>query len=292
MNKVKQVATYAGISLLISLFFIFLGSDSVSYVVQGEFFVTDLVVSFFLTFLLLVYLSRFNSYLNKKYSWQEHLSKRLSRQILGGILVPAIFVYVYMYIYLFWVAGFDYTEVPFFYTEFPISVLLIIAINIAFAAYLVYKENKHQQKRLQNLSEQLYTLQNLPPAQPGNKPLADPVAGTTVKTRTFIAASGNKNIPIPADDICYFYKDGNYTQLKTFESKTFLLNHTLDDLIQTLDEVNFFRINRQFILNRQACDYFTNEDNGKLELFVKPEHSSEIIISQKRASAFREWLHQ
>lgn len=107
-----------------------------------------------------------------------------------------------------------------------------------------------------------------------------------------IAVSGNKNIPIPVENIAYFYKDGNYITLNTFQSETYLLNHTLDELMKFLEASMFFRANRQFIINLKACHYFTNEENGKLQLHLLPEYSDDVIVSQKRAAAFKEWLNQ
>jgi DNA-binding LytR/AlgR family response regulator len=63
-------------------------------------------------------------------------------------------------------------------------------------------------------------------------------------------------------------------------------------LVRLLDESIFFRANRQFIINIKACHYFTNEENGKLALQLIPTHKEEVVISQKRASAFKEWLSQ
>jgi hypothetical protein len=54
----------------------------------------------------------------------------------------------------------------------------------------------------------------------------------------------------------------------------------------------FFRANRQVIINIRACQYFTNEENGKLALYLVPAFQGEVIISQKRATAFRDWLNQ
>jgi len=118
------------------------------------------------------------------------------------------------------------------------------------------------------------------------------LTASSFKIKILVAVSGNKNIPIPVETIAYFYKDGNYTTLKTFQSETYLLNHSLDELMKLLEETSFFRANRQFIINLKACHYFTNEQNGKLEIHLIPNHNDEVIISQKRAPAFKEWLNK
>jgi hypothetical protein len=225
--------------------------------------------------------------------------------LLPGILIPAAFVLGYMYLYLIVILGFKREEVPFFHTEFPISVLFIAFWNVVYAGYYFYSESKKSKDELQSLKEQLFTLQNVKTGSDVIPTLPDqPVLENTeeennffepgfiAKIKILVAVSGNKNIPIPVETIAYFYKDGNYTTLKTFQSETYLLNHSLDELIKLLEETLFFRANRQFIINLKACHYFTNEENGKLAVHLAPAHDDEIIISQKRAPAFKEWLNK
>ncbi|HUH34155.1 MAG TPA: LytTR family DNA-binding domain-containing protein [Daejeonella sp.] len=286
------------ISLLISSLFIFSGTDSITDIIDSQYFLSDLGISFLLIFAVLTYIAAVIQYLDRKYNWQEHFTVRISYHLLAGVILPAIVVFAVMYIYFFVFYKFEQEEVHFFYTEFPFSVIIIIAVNIAYSAHSFFQDNRKHHNDLLSLKQQLYTLQNLSGEVTETTGLLEdngrrgsPV-GTTGKMRTFIAVSGNKNIPIPVDEICCFCKDGSYTELKTFASKTYLLNHTLEDLIKNLDSLQFFRANRQYIINRKACDYFTNEDNGKLELFLKPSHDEEIIISQKRAPVFREWINK
>ena len=62
--------------------------------------------------------------------------------------------------------------------------------------------------------------------------------------------------------------------------------------MKLLEETLFFRANRQFIINLKAFHYFTNEENGKLEVQLIPEHNDSVIISQKRAPVFKDWLNK
>lgn len=296
--KNKIIWINLGGSLLLSLFFIFVGTDSLTDIFQSSQFTEDFLSSFVISFILLSYLSYCIRYLERRYSWQREFGKRIRYQLATGILLPSLFVLSAVSVYLFILSGYGIEEAGhFFYTEFPIAVLVIISINLAYAVWFFYQDNLKQSNVLVKLEQQLYTLQNvIRPADSldngidrGDEPF---MPAQENKIRTFIAVSGNKNIPIHVNDICYFYKQGNYTQLKMFEGKEYMLNHTLDELMRLLYEQDFFRVNRQFIVNFKACNYFTNEDNGKLALVLDPEHTEEIIISQKRSAEFREWLNK
>ena len=294
-----------GVSVLLSFFFVFLGSDSFSDIVKGKYFIADLLVGFTLTFIITSSVNVITAYLDQQYPWNKYLTTRLLYQFIAAVVIPAFFALAFMYTYLIVLLGFAKEEVQFFYTEFPISVLFIIFWNVVYVGYYFYRESKKSREALATLQAQLFTLQNvntgtemiplLPvPAGPETREEEVDFSATTGinKIKILVAVSGNKNIPIPVETIAYFYKEGNYTTLKTFQGETWLLNHSLDELMKLLEEALFFRVNRQFIINVRACHYFTNEENGKLEIHLIPAFDDEVIISQKRAPAFKEWLNK
>lgn len=293
-----------GTSLLLAFFFVFLGTDSFADIIKGKYFITDVLAGFSLTFIITSSINIISAYLDKQYPWGKYFTTRLLYQLIAAVVVPSLFVLGFMYTYLIVLVGFKKEEVQFFYTEFPISVLFIVFWNVVYTGYYFYRESKKQKEELLSLKEQLFTLQNIRtgvdvlPTVP-ETPQPETGEGEEIKKngeqnkiRILVAVSGNKNIPIPVEEIACFYKAGNYTTLKTFQSATYLLNHSLDELARLLQEDLFFRANRQFIINIKACHYFTNEENGKLALQLNPPHEEEVIISQKRSSAFKEWLNQ
>lgn len=293
------------LSVSMAVFFVFLGTDSISNTVKGKYFFTDLLAGFLLTFISTSLINVITAYLDKQYPWSKFFYTRLVYQFIAAVAIPAIFILTYMYIYLIVLLGFEKDEVQFFHTEFPISVLFIIFWNVVYVGFFFFSESKKSGRELVTLKEQLFTLQNISTGfdAKGIQPEPDVKQSkedetefiensSSTKIKILIAVSGNKNIPIPVENIAYFYKDGNYITLNTFQSETYLLNHTLDELMKFLEASMFFRANRQFIINLKACHYFTNEENGKLQLHLLPEYSDDVIISQKRAAAFKEWLNQ
>lgn len=294
-----------GISVLLAFFFVFLGSDSITDIANGKYFVTDVLSGFILTFIITSSINIITAYLDRQYPWNKYFTTRLIYQFIAAIVLPAFFVLAFMYTYLIVLLGFKKEEVQFFYTEFPISVLFIVFWNVVYVGYFFYRETRKQKEELVSLKEQLFTLQNVKTGSDViptsiNQPVIENYeeendfaeSNSSPKIKILVAVSGNKNIPITVETIAYFYKDGNYTTLKTFQSETYLLNHSLDELMKLLEETLFFRANRQFIINLKACHYFTNEENGKLEVQLIPEHNDSVIISQKRAPVFKDWLNK
>ncbi len=296
------------VSAFIALFFTFLGSDSLSVIINRKNFVPDVLSGFILTFIITSLVNLITSYLDIHYPWTSNITTRILYQFIAGVLIPSVFVLAYMYTYLLVIMGYRKEEVGFFYTEFPISVAFIIFWNLIYVGLYFYRVNKTQKAELQSLNKKLFTLHNIitgaeilpsatavtadEPVENGETESMNENGRGLEKINILIAVSGNKNIPLPVERIAYFYKNGNYTSLVTFKSESYMLNHSLDELVNVLDNKRFFRVNRQFIINLDACNYFTNEENGKLALSLIPEHDDEVIVSQKRAPAFKEWLNK
>jgi DNA-binding LytR/AlgR family response regulator len=286
----------------LALFFVFVGTDSITDVINTSYFTSDVVVTTAISFILVSYVQAINNFLKKKYSLHQQFQKRVTHQIMLGVVLPALFTVIAISIYFFGVMNYKPEEISFFYNEFPVSIVVIAALNLFFAALSFFKENKMQLTTLHQLQEQVYTLQqsNIPFSNDRQQSKATietdeeeqiTTSSPAQKIKTLVAVSGNKNIPIAIEQIAYVVKEGNFTKLFTFHSETYLLNHALDELMKLLDDALFFRANRQCIINLNACRYFTNEENGKLALYLSPETEDEIIISQKRAAQFKEWLN-
>ena len=53
---------------------------------------------------------------------------------------------------------------------------------------------------------------------------------------------------------------------------------------------SFFRANRQIIVSRNACKAYENIENGKISIDLSVDVKFPVIVSQKRAKAFRNWI--
>ncbi|MGM9760562.1 MAG: LytTR family transcriptional regulator DNA-binding domain-containing protein [Parabacteroides sp.] len=65
----------------------------------------------------------------------------------------------------------------------------------------------------------------------------------------------------------------------------------MNKLEEQLDPDQFFRVNRQMILNVDAIDRVIPYSKGRIKLIVHPAPKTEILVSESRNSAFRLWLN-
>lgn len=106
----------------------------------------------------------------------------------------------------------------------------------------------------------------------------------------FLAKSGTRYISVSANDIAYFYTKGKLQYIKTRRNEDLVIDKRLDEIEADVSGLDFFRVNRQFILNYAHIEKVHAWFSGKLKVHVNPEPYEEIIISRLRAAKFKKWL--
>ncbi len=98
-----------------------------------------------------------------------------------------------------------------------------------------------------------------------------------------------KIIPIKITDIAIFYIENQATRLLTLDGTVYYLNKTLDQLEQQCGD-NFFRANRQFLINREAISDASHHLSRKFSVHLKVPFEHTITISRDKLKDFLEWL--
>jgi len=109
------------------------------------------------------------------------------------------------------------------------------------------------------------------------------------KERFLIKSGSNFNL-VQVEEIAFFCSDNKLTNFTTFSNKRHFVDYTLDELESLLNPKNFFRVNRQYIININAVENISSFFSSKLKLKLKNHLAEEIIISRERASQFKKWL--
>ena len=104
------------------------------------------------------------------------------------------------------------------------------------------------------------------------------------KTR-FLIKQGDKLLSIEVTEISYFQLHNGLVYLHTSDQKQFIMNMSLNDLDRQLDPQNFFRANRQFIINFPAVKAVHRYHKGKLLLELVQETQPSILISSEAGSS-------
>jgi DNA-binding LytR/AlgR family response regulator len=100
-------------------------------------------------------------------------------------------------------------------------------------------------------------------------------------------------IPVRTSDIAFFMKDKlNY--LYKFDGERYHLDfNTLEEIEETLDPSQFYRVNRQFIIHFDAIKSVEPKENSKLRIYLKGNADEfEIEVSREKAPMFKKWLNR
>ncbi|MFN3556902.1 MAG: LytR/AlgR family response regulator transcription factor [Bacteroidales bacterium] len=93
-------------------------------------------------------------------------------------------------------------------------------------------------------------------------------------------------------DIAFFYLENKSTVAVDFTEKSHVLNQNLNQIMESLDPKQFFRTNRQTIVNINAIQKVEPWFHGKLLVKTRPRHQEKIIVVREKATLFRDlWLN-
>lgn len=115
------------------------------------------------------------------------------------------------------------------------------------------------------------------------------VTGSTHTSTNLLINHKDKILPIKIDQIALFYVENEITHLVTFEHKEFTINKNLEELEQSAGKA-FFRVNRQYLINRKAVVDVTRYFSRKLLVNLAVPFEDDITVSKEKSPQFLAWL--
>ncbi|MEO8673144.1 MAG: LytTR family DNA-binding domain-containing protein [Tahibacter sp.] len=109
--------------------------------------------------------------------------------------------------------------------------------------------------------------------------------------KRLLVQSGDTLISIPVADVAYFHK-ALIVRVVTNTGRAYPVSQSLDELEQTLDSAQFFRLNRQVLARAEAISQISRGFKGKLDIRLQPTLTETCTVSQERAAELREWLNR
>lgn len=106
----------------------------------------------------------------------------------------------------------------------------------------------------------------------------------------FLVKMGNHIHSIQSQDISLFYAEGRTVYLITNSGKKFIIDYKLEDLIGVLNQQQFFRANRTFVLNLDTIKDVLVYSNSRLKVIPLVSVEKEIIVSREKVSQFKKWF--
>lgn len=133
-------------------------------------------------------------------------------------------------------------------------------------------KNFFQQKAIPDLSELLGKM--APPAE---------------KT-SFLVFKHQKYTTVPNAHIAYFYIRNETSMIMCFDGQEFTLNQSLDQIAASVSPKQFFRVNRQYLVNFSAIKEIEHYFLRKLYVRLTVETPDQLLINKEKAPAFLAWM--
>ncbi len=102
---------------------------------------------------------------------------------------------------------------------------------------------------------------------------------------------GEKIIPVNLNDVAVVSLKKGIVRLHTFKNEEFIASETLEEF-EKLEYPNFFRANRQYLVQKKAIKNAVRYFNRRLVLHLNLSLNEKIIISKEKAPLFLKWLAQ
>ncbi|SDR02757.1 two component transcriptional regulator, LytTR family [Chryseobacterium soldanellicola] len=107
---------------------------------------------------------------------------------------------------------------------------------------------------------------------------------------SFLVFKNQKYTTIPTENIAYFFIHNEITHLVTFDKQQFQLNQTLGQIAEQVSQKQFFRINRQYIINFSAIKEMEHYFQRKIYVKLTIETPEKLLINKEKSHQFFSWL--
>jgi DNA-binding LytR/AlgR family response regulator len=91
-------------------------------------------------------------------------------------------------------------------------------------------------------------------------------------------------------DVAYFYSTEKNTTIGLANGERMTYNKSLESILSTLDPNQFFRANKQFVVNRDSVEKINIWYDSRLLVTLTAETPERLFISKNRAAEFKQWL--
>ncbi len=107
---------------------------------------------------------------------------------------------------------------------------------------------------------------------------------------SFLVFKNNRYITVQISQIAFIYIKFSSVFIKTFQGDEYDINQSLDQLQNQLSTKQFFRLNRQFLLNFSAIKEVEHYFDRKLLVNLVVPSPEKLLVGKEKSTIFLQWL--
>jgi two-component system response regulator LytT len=111
-----------------------------------------------------------------------------------------------------------------------------------------------------------------------------------ISKKSFLVFKHNKYKIIPTENIAFFYIKYDTTIIVCFDMQEYSVNYSLENIRHLLSCLQFFRLNRQYLINFDAIKEVEHFSARKLLVRLTVLGAEQLFVSKEKARCFLQWL--
>ena len=108
----------------------------------------------------------------------------------------------------------------------------------------------------------------------------------------YIVRFNDRLVPLETSNIAYIYSEEKNNYLVTFDEQRYIIDSSLDLVIDEFNPEQFFRVSRSCIVSLKAIVSIIKQAGGRLRIVARPEPDFEMTVSRSRVDDFLKWLER
>ena len=108
--------------------------------------------------------------------------------------------------------------------------------------------------------------------------------------KSFLVFKNNKYTTVQTDQIAFIYIRNESVTIMTFQQQEYAIDQSLDQVQSLLSPKQFFRLNRQYLLNFSAIKEVEHYFDRKLFVKLVIPSPDKLLIGKEKTSGFLSWL--
>ena len=113
---------------------------------------------------------------------------------------------------------------------------------------------------------------------------------TTTGKKSFLVFKSNKYVIVPTENIAFFYIKYESPVIMCFDRQEYFVNYSLEQIQNLLPEKQFYRLNRQYLINFNAVKEVEHYFARKLLVNPVIATKDKLIVSKEKVTEFLHWL--
>lgn len=113
-----------------------------------------------------------------------------------------------------------------------------------------------------------------------------------VDKKAFLTFSHQKYKTVPTEQVAYFYIRNEMVLLVTMDGQEYPLTQTLEEIQHQLNQHDFFRVNRQYLIAFRAIREVEHYYARKLSVHMKVPIEERLLVGKDKTTIFLKWLSE